>query len=106
MSAAKEVSMSLNDFVKELQNRYKGYVGINHVDMDVDEAQHCEGDGDFIYEDHFVVIGKYIHSLNLFKPSGECETVKFCAYGIGVKEYTAIDDYELASYENFEYLFV
>ena len=32
--------MSLNDFVKELQNRYKGYVGINHVEMDVEEAQH------------------------------------------------------------------
>lgn len=49
--------MSLNDFVKELQNRYKGYVGINHVEMDVEEAQRNEGDGDFIYEDSFVVIG-------------------------------------------------
>lgn len=35
--------MSLNDFVKELQNRYKGYVGINHVEMDVEEAQRNEG---------------------------------------------------------------
>ena len=98
--------MSLNDIVKELQNRYKAYVGINHVEMDVEEAQRNEGDGDFIYEDSFVVIGKYIHSLRLYNPNGECETVKFCAYGIGVKDYTSIDDYELASYENFEYLFV
>ena len=98
--------MNLNEFVNELKKRYSDYAGINHVYLDVAEAERNEGDGDFIYEDSFIVIGKYIHSLRLYNPSGECETVKFCAYGIGVKDYTAIDDYELASYENFEYLFV
>lgn len=99
--------MTFNEFVSELKCRYPDYIGINHIDYDVSEAEHNEGEGDFIYEDSYVVIGKYIHCLKLFKPgSDEYDIVQFCVYGLGYKDYTSVDDYELASYESFEYLFV
>ena len=99
--------MTFGEFVSELKNRYPNYVGINHVDYDVMDAERNEGDGDFIYETDRLVIGRYIHTLKLFKPgSDEYETVDFCAYGLGYKFYETPEDYELTEYNNFEYLFV
>ncbi len=98
--------MNFDNFVKELQKRYPDCIGINNVGYDVREAERCEGDGDFILETNSFVIGKYIHTLKLFRPgSDDYETVKFCAYGIGTKHYETIDDYELTDYNNFEYIF-
>lgn len=99
--------MTFGEFVSELKNRYPNYVGINHVDYDVMDAERNEGDGDFIYETDSIVIGKFVHTLKLFRPgSDDCETVDFCAYGLGYKFYETPDDYELTEYNNFEYLFV
>ena len=97
--------MKFDEFVTEVQNKYPGYVGIDHIDLDIDEAMHIEGDGDVIYENNDYVVGKYVHALRLYKlGSDEPETVKFCVYGIGSKLYTDLDDYALSDYICFDFL--
>ena len=97
--------MTFKEFVKELQKRYPNCVGINHVDYDVADAECNEGEGDFIYEDGNIVIGRYIHEFKLYETAEkQCHVIRFCAYGIGHKYCETVDDYSLNDYNNFDYI--
>ena len=97
--------MKFDDFIAEIKRRYPDCGNTEGITLAVDEALHLEGDGDMVYENKDYVICKYVHTLRLYKvESGEPLTVRFCAYGVGGKLYTDIDDYELTDYTCFDFL--
>ncbi len=93
--------MNKQNFLDHIKTKYKTDERIGNV---LDELERSDVHGDFIYENESVVIGKYFYALDLQKPNGQKERLNFCIYGIGVKCNVSALDYELESYENFEYV--
>ncbi|MCD7873169.1 MAG: hypothetical protein LUG21_07750 [Clostridiales bacterium] len=66
-----------------------------------------EADGDFVFEDDNIAVGKYYYSVSVpdwLSKSGTCESLRFCVYGAGTKCRVKDDDYELESYDEFLYV--
>jgi len=91
--------MKRNEFVNYLK-QWCDADCIVDIENIVCEIEKQDAEGDFIFENDTVVIGKYLHSFK----SGKEKEVKIIIYGIGEKYNITENDYELDSYTEFEYI--
>ena len=93
--------MKRTEFIKHIKMNYCCNESAEEL---ISRVEQSDVNGDFIFENEFIVIGKYYYSLDLQNKCGEKETLHFCIFGLGIKHLDPHDDYELQSYENFEYI--
>ena len=93
--------MNRTDFIRHIETNYCCGGDFENI---LDEIEHSDADGDFIFENDSIVIGKYFYNFGLRNLTGAENTLHFCIYGIGEKENITPDDYELKTYENFVYV--
>ncbi len=93
--------MTRNEFIKYIKSQYAECC---NIESELGRLEHSESEGSFIYETGTLVIGKYYYSMHLVNRCGESELLHFCVYGLGIKCNVTFNDYELQSYENFEYM--
>ena len=91
--------MKRKEFKNYLKQWYKAE-GNADIEKIVCEIEKQDAEGDFIFENDTVVIGKYLHSFT----AGNGKKVKIIIYGIGQKYHLTENDYELDSYTEFEYI--
>lgn len=99
----REKIMTRQNFLDHIKTTYLTDERIGDV---LNELEHSDADGDFIFENELLVIGKYFYILDLKKPNGISEKLNFCIYGVGIKCNVTAFDYELETYENFEYVII
>lgn len=93
--------MNRTDFIRLIETNYFCSGDFENI---LDEIEHSEADGDFIFENDSIVIGKYFYNFEIKNLIGAENTLHFYIYGIGQKENVTPDDYELKTYENYEYV--
>ena len=77
----REKIMTRQNFLDHIKKTYLTDERIGDV---LNELEHSDADGDFIFENELLVIGKYFYSLDLKKPYGISEKLDFWIYGAAI----------------------
>lgn len=71
------------------------------INAELYKIEKSETEGDFVFDDEFIILGKYYHSYKICSTGIE---LHFVIYGIGRKCNITESDYELENYSEKEYI--